>query len=180
MFERIFFWRGRRLPQAEAPRPEPELLPVTNPEPISMPEVWRTELNSPRRDSRTLMVVHSNTARALEAQPVEHDDEAKPVLVLSVGPSILPPPPRPAEAKPEPHQDSPTGQPDSDLPQSGRIAYFTHGCYAVASLGSPKLTAPDLIRDAKRRRLPQPRLDQSSTANAKPGNEPERPAAAQK
>jgi hypothetical protein len=178
MFERIFVWRRRRLPPAEASNPEPELLPVTNPEPISMPEVRRSELNS-RRDTRTLMVVHSNTVRALEAQPVEDDDEAKPVLVLPVGPSIVSPPPLPAEAKPEQQEDSSTGQPDSDLPQSGRIAYFTHGCYAVASLGPPKLTRPDLIRDAKRGRLLQPHLGQSIAANAKPGNAPERSPAAQ-
>jgi hypothetical protein len=38
--------------------------------------------------------------------------------------------------------------------QSGRLAYFTPGRYAVTGLGGPRLTAPPGLKDSRRREIP--------------------------
>ena len=111
------------------------------------------------------MVVRSNTVRALEAHEAEDAPEPKPVVVLPVGRGTTLPTPA-VEPKPEAPGDSIDRSNAFDLPKSGRITYFTHGCYAVASLRGPRLTAPGLILDMERGRSPGPSPNQSGAAGA--------------
>ena len=169
MFRWIFFWRRQQMPKAAAQQ-EPQPTSVSKPEPISMPEERRNEVNSRSRETRTLMVVRSNTVRALEAQeaPQEADEvpEPKPVVMLPVGRGTTSPAAA-VEPKPEEPGDSAIDKSNaSDLLKSGRFTYFTHGCYAVASLRGPRLTAPGLILDMERGRSPGSSPNQSGAAGA--------------
>jgi len=169
MFRWIFFWRRQQMPEAEAEQ-EPQATSVSKPEPITMPEERRNEVNSRSRETRTLMVVRSNTVRALEAQQsaqeAEDAPEPKPVVVLPVGRGTTLPAPA-VVPKPEEPGDSAIDRSNaSDLPKSGRINYFKHGCYAVASHRGPRLTAPGLSLDMERGRSPGSSPNQSGAAGA--------------
>jgi hypothetical protein len=81
---------------------------------------WRRKRVQPPQESEAtevIMVDHSNSARAIEPPEIPVVSPPKPVLV----PPIY----------------------KVDAPQNKRVAYFTHGCYAVARPGRPRLTAPD-------------------------------------
>jgi hypothetical protein len=136
----------------------------------------RNDMNSRWKETRTLMVVRSNTARAVEPQYVEDDSEAKPVIVLPVGPSAIAQPAATVGTKSMGRESSPTGKSTgafdlTDSSKASRIAYFTPGCYAVASLGSLRLTTPALTFDTKH--FPRALHNQASIAEARPGNVPE-------
>lgn len=182
MWQWIFFWRRQQSPNAEAAKSVAELSPQTEPELSGMPEQRSNEMKARWKNTRTLMVVRSNTARAVDAQYVEDEPEPKPVLVLPIEAGTISPPGEAAATKPEKEDAaSSTGEGDAlDLATSGRIAYFTHGCYAVAGLGGPRLTAPDLMLNIRRGRFPRALPNQDSTAEANPGNAQGRSPAAQK
>ena len=166
MFRWLFFWRRKQLPKPDASKPEAEPSLETEPEPISMPQERRDDVSSRSKGTRTLMVVRSNTARAVEPQCVEDDSAAKPVLALPAGLHVISQPAETVETKPRQAEGSLTGKVDaSDVPKSGRINYFTRGCYAVASLGRPRLIAPDVILDTRRGR-PRTLPGQNGTADA--------------
>jgi hypothetical protein len=182
MWQWIFFWRRQQSPNADAAKSVAELSPRTEPELSGMPEERSNEMKARWKNTRTLMVVHSNTARAVEAQYVEDDPEPepKPVLVLPIEAGTLSQS-EAATTKPEEDEDSATGKGDaSDLVTRGRINYFTHGCYAVAGLGGPRLTVPYLMRNRRRARFLRALPDQNSTAATKPGSAQGRSPAAQK
>lgn len=185
MFQWIFFWRRPRSSEAETPRQEAEHSLMTELEPISMqPEQHnedgrdgdrRNEVNSRWKETRTLMVVRSNTARALEPEDAEDDSEAKPVIILPAGPSAIPQPAAITLTKSAGHESSPAGKSAgafdvTNSTKTARIAYFTHGYYAAASLGPPRLTAPASTYDLKH----SPRaLHNQAIAEARLGNAPE-------
>ena len=185
MWQWIFFWRRQESPKTDAARPDadqsPESKPPqTEPELSSMPEQRRNEMNVRWKDTRTLTVVRSNAARAVEAQPVEDEPKPKPVLVLPIEAGAIAQPGEDAATKAEEDEGSSTGKGDaSDWAKSGRIAYFTRGCYAVARLGRPRLTAPDLMLNNRRGRSPLTLPKPNGTAAAKPGNAQRSPAAPQ-
>ena len=119
MWQWIFFWRRQESPKADAAQPDVELSPQTEPEPSNTPEERRNEMKTQWKEGRTLMVVRSNTARAVEAQYVEDEPEPKPVLVLPIESRTNSQPGEAAETKAEEGEGSSTGKGDaSDLATS--------------------------------------------------------------
>jgi hypothetical protein len=181
----IFFWRRQPLPKVGEANREADLSPVTGPEPISMLQEQRKESNSPPKDARTLMLVHSNTIRVPELQydphHVEDDSEATPVRVLPAGSSILSQPASMVETKPQAQNCFRASKVDAtNSADLARIHYFTHCSYAVASLGRPRLIAPDFLLAIRRARSPNRLAKQNNCVEAAPGNDQRRsPAAAQ-
>lgn len=146
-----------------------------------MPEQRPHEMKARWKDTRTLMVVRSNSAVEAHVEGRYVEDEPKPLLVLPIEAGAISQPGEDAATNSKEDEGSSTGKGGaSDLAVSGRIAYFTHGCYALAGLGGPRLTAPDLMLNIRRGSFPLALPNPNGTAAAKPGNAQGRPPAAQK
>ncbi len=181
----IFFWRRQPLPKVEEANSEAKLSPVIGPEQTSMLQERRNESSSLPKDTRTLMLVHSNTVGGPELQydphNVEDDAAATPVRVLPAESIILSQPASTEETNSQAQNSLLTSRVDpASSAELARIQYFRHCSYAVASLGRPRLIAPDFLLETRRARSPNTLAKQNNCVETVPGDDQRRsPAAAQ-
>ena len=113
-----------------------------------MPLEMRSEPN--QKSLRTLVVVSSNVAPALETEP-DPDVQLKPILLL---PSLHNRPALEGETteKQSTNIFSASDEEAADIPETGRAAYFAPGRYVSSEPDRPRLTSPD--RNVRPKRKP--------------------------
>ena len=162
MFRWILFWRFKRGQRAQ----KRDVLAVTEPARIGVPEERRDAPDWQGKDTETVTVGGSNTALALGAQNIVDDSECKLVLVRPAPLSVI-------------------AQSAKERSRAAAIRPKTSGSFTLptavtrsASLGRPRLTAPDLILGARCARFPVRQI-QPSIAAAKLGSAQLRSSTAQ-
>jgi hypothetical protein len=167
MFRWFCFWRRKQLRKAYPPERQAEPSSENQPEAISMKEELRDDPKPQVKDARRLVVVRPNTVPAVETESAEDEADAKPLVVPTLGPHVVSQPANTPGTKAEALERSFVSQVDVfDLSRDERAIYFTHGCYALASLGPPRLTAPGLLPDTRRQPRPRTVPGQDSSAEA--------------
>jgi hypothetical protein len=157
MFHWLFFWRRRPTPQLDqlgqqsgtSPHSQPLLAEQNAPESTSMPLEMRSEPN--QKSLRTLVVVSSNAAPALETEPDAPDARLKPIHLL---PSVhnRPTPDGETTEKQSTNIFPASDEEVADIPETGRAAYFAPGRYVSSEPDRPRLTSPD--RNVRPKRKP--------------------------
>lgn len=156
MFQWMSFWRRKRIPQTEAPEPGAEALAPQGSEQMSVLKERPLELNSKSKGARRLVVVHSTSDGAREAQHAGKEEcEIQPALILPVPQNKTSQAKISAEPKRQDHELAQAHEAAAiKSPEARRIAYFTRGSYAPGTAHQPRLVPRDSAARTRRHRSP--------------------------
>lgn len=165
MFQWMSFWRHKRIPQTETPKPHAEALLPQDSEQMSVLKERSLELNSESKGARRLVVVHSNPEGAQQAARAGKEEcEIQPAPISPVRQEKASEPKISTEPNRQDHELGQTHEAAAiDSPEGRRIAYFTRGSYAPLTTRQPRLVPSDSPICTRRHQSPTRLITQAES-----------------